>query len=671
MTLVGEDAGDETTALKRDHEAAAAAAGMGELDPDDPGTKKDPPDVAFASGKSSDILIVPRPKRDDGDDFVGLRKEELQKYASDPYWVRLRVILLVLCAVAWLAMLVAAIVIIVVAPKCPPRPDQEWWETAVVYRLNPNSFLDTVGDGKGDLKGIEKKLDYLKELKVTAVNLGPFYPSPWDDFGYDVSNFQSICGHYGKMEDFTALLLSLHKQGMKLILDFIPNHTSRKHKWFVQSRNNSDASNHFKDFYVWRHGKVGANETLPPNNWLNVYGNSAWTLDEARGEFYYHRYSAKEPDLNLNNPEVIRLLDEALNFWLEKEVDGFNLIGVEHLFEPKDLDGDNTKIQLETYQLIGHWRELLNNFSFSEKLRKSRRFSRLMIADLNRAANESVEFFEHNGRPGAHLPTNKVLQNLAKNCSAECVFSSLNSWSETIRSIPKIANWQVGDYNTSRIVTRMGGKEYLNAINMLLLTLPGTALIYNGDELGMKDVVTEPSIKYLFPQDLIFRIGQHSPMQWSDKPNAGFTLGTPWIPIAEGYSETNVEAETAHGSGTGHIKVFQSVAALKQEPSVQWGQFSVALNKSVVFFVRQAEGFAGFLVAINFGPHASTVVFRESSLKDLLPEKGEIVATTHNFGETGRHENYREGTTINLGAAIYLKPAEGIVLKWVPEVSYL
>lgn len=154
MTLVDEDAGDETTALKRDHEAAAAAAGMGELDPGDPGTKKDPPDVAFASGKSSDVLIVPLPKRDDGDEFVGLRKEELQKYASDPYWVRLRVILLVLCAVAWLAMLVAAVVIIVVAPKCPPRPDQEWWEAAVVYRLNPNSFLDTDVDGKGDLKGV-------------------------------------------------------------------------------------------------------------------------------------------------------------------------------------------------------------------------------------------------------------------------------------------------------------------------------------------------------------------------------------------------------------------------------------------------------------------------------------------------------------------------------------
>lgn len=152
MTLVDEDADDETTALKRDHEAAAAA-GTGELDHGTP-TTKDPPAVAFASGKSSDVLIVARPKHDYDDEFVGLRKEELQKYASDPYWVRLRVILLILCAVVWLAMLVAAVVIIVVAPKCPPRPDQEWWEAAVVYQLNPNSFLDTKGDGKGDLKGV-------------------------------------------------------------------------------------------------------------------------------------------------------------------------------------------------------------------------------------------------------------------------------------------------------------------------------------------------------------------------------------------------------------------------------------------------------------------------------------------------------------------------------------
>lgn len=131
-----------------------------------------------------------------------------------------------------------------------------------------------------------------------------------------------------------------------------------------------------------------------------------------------------------------------------------------------------------------------------------------------------------------------------------------------------------------------------------------------------------------------------------------------------------LQAETAHGSGTSHVKVFQSLAALKQEPSIQWGEFSIALNKSVVFYVRQAEGFAGYLVAINFGPQASTVNFRESHLKDALPEEGEIVATTHNFGETGRHENYRQKTVINLGTAVYLKPTEGIVLKWEPKTSF-
>lgn len=666
MTRAEKELGDEKTALKSsDHEESSTIP----TEANSSLKTKDSLSVAFVNGSersADDLIIDVRGKDDDG--FVGLKKEDLQKFASDPYWVRLRIIFLVLFAVIWVAMLVAAIVIIVVAPKCPPRPDQEWWEAAVIYQLNPNSFLDANGDdGKGDLKGIEKKLGYIKDLKVTALNLGPIYPSPRKDFGYDIYDFKRVCDHYGTLDDFVELLVALHKQGMKLILDFIPNHTSLKHNWFVESRNNSDSSNKFRDFYIWR--PAGQNGT-PPNNWLNVYGEPAWTLDDARNEYYYHSYSKDEPDLNLRNQDVVRLLDDALNFWLEKEVDGFRLIGAEHFFEPEGLEVDNTKVQPETYELIGRWRELMNNFSFSEKIRKSRRFSRLLIVDIDETANKSVEFFNHNGRPGAHLPTNKVLQRLTKPSSANEVYSLLNEWSEVIRSISKIANWQVGDYNTSRVVTRMGGKDYLNAINMLLLTLPGTAMVYNGDELGMKDVVLEANGSYSFSQNLIPRAGQHSPMQWSDKLQAGFTSGTPWIPIAEGYAETNIEAETAHGSGTSHVKVFQSLAALKQEPSFRWGQFSVAVNKSVVFYVRQAEGFAGYLVAINFGPQASTVNFRESHLKDMLPEEGEIVATTHNFGEAGRHENYRQKAVINLGTAVYLKRTEGIVLKWEPKTSF-
>jgi glycosidase len=206
---------------------------------------------------------------------------------------------------------------------------------------------------------------------------------------------------------------------------------------------------------------------------------------------------------------------------------------------------------------------------------------------------------------------------------------------------------------------------------MLLLTLPGTIFVYNGDELGMKDATFDPNLNYSLPQALQSRAGPFSPMQWSDKPNAGFTSGKPWIPVADDYHVTNVETQTAHGSGMSHIKVFESLIALKKEPSFQWGKFVVGVEKSILFYIRQAEGFAGYLVAINFGPKAATANFKESFVSEMVPDEAEIVASTYNFDGTGRSKDYEDKTVIKLTSVIYLKPTEGIVLKWEPKVSFL
>lgn len=630
--------------------------------------------------RTSEVSIVDKDKRSD-EEFVGLTKEELMKYASDPFWRRLRIVLMVLFVVGWVVMLAAAVAIIVVAPKCPPRPDLDWWQKTIVYHVHPQSFLASNRQDFGDINGIHDKLGYLKdELHVDAVCIGPMNPTPNFKYGYNIIDYDSICRHhYGSYEDFEKLRVALHKKSMKLILDFIPNHTSRKHPWFKKSSKNESS---YADFYIWHPGSKASDGTpLPPNDWHNVFGESAWTHDPDRQEYYYHAYSEDEPDLNLTNPAVIAELDASLKLWLDRGVDGFRFYGVEHLVESANLTraddmGDDqlpppTSFQPQSYELVTHWRELLDDYSHNDGKSKTQYYPRVLIAEVSGSAEQTAQFMKCGEKLGAHIATNVALTNVKKGCTADCVHRVINDWYTVARKDELWSNWQLGSVDTSRVASRMGDSRYVNVLNMLLLTLPGTAMVYYGEEIGMKNVTLDSTYcEHKSSMDNPCHVTNRAPMQWSDGLFAGFTTGnSTWIEVCDDYHSVNVEAQLAHGSGVSALSVFAGVSKLREEPSFQWGEFYAAKSGNIYYYVRQAERFDGYLVAINLGPNPSTVDFTADAPvggRLPLPSSGEVVATTGNFAGAGRSDAFKLGTAVEM-SGVYLEPGEGIILSWPPE----
>lgn len=296
-------------------------------------------EVAFNSLEKDDVKIA----FDDSPD-APLKPTEKEIAAHR----KTRLILVALFGVVVLVLVVVAIVIIAVSPRCSPKTtpapgkanetdDDSWWKHAVIYQLYPRSFFDNSGDGNGDLKGISSKLDYFAELGVNALLLNPIYKS---NGGYDVENYTSIDTLFGNMDDFENLLKDAKEKGLKIIMDFIPNHTSKKHPWFEESKKSKTGPK--RDWYIWRNG-TGENGTEPPNNWLSVSGGSAWTYDSASEQFYLHQFKEEQPDLNLRNQEVKDELKKAMKFWLDKGVDGFRFDSVQYYAENDTFEDEPTQ----------------------------------------------------------------------------------------------------------------------------------------------------------------------------------------------------------------------------------------------------------------------------------------------------------------------------------------
>lgn len=616
--------------------------------------------------------------------FVGLSKEELMKYADDPYWKKVRLALLIIFWVAWVAILAAAIVIIVIAPKCPPRRDLDWWQTSAVYRVYPRSFKDAKGeDGVGDIAGIHEKLGYLRnELNVTALSLGPIYPTENADFGYDITNFSDISPEFGTMEEFDNLRIAMHKMGMKLIMEFVPNHSSDKHPWFIESEKGTEE---FKDFYVWHAGSGAAGE---PNNWKSRYGGSAWTWSKTRQAWYYHQLGEHQPDLNLRSKEVKEHLKDVLSFWLKKGVDGFRVDSAAYLFENlngtmdepangkselndyNNYDHIHTTYQPESYEIMTSWREVLD--AVSEDTQKSRF---LMVTSYG-TPEQNAGFFQYNEKNGAQLATNMNLLGVKQGCRASCIFDLINGTDTESEMWP---NWQLGNEDNSRMATRVG-EEWVNAFNMLVMTIPGTPFPYYGEEIGMHDVALtfnqtkDPAgLKWNAENYMNYsRDPERTPMQWSYEENGGFSAPgvTPWLPLAADFMNRNVKTQQAHGSGLTNLEAFATYVTLREEPSLQWGSMEVGVTRDVLFYVRQAQGFPGVLVAVNLGPGEITVNFvEEAPRKGLVPPKAKVVASTANFDQD-RASDFEVGTEVGLDN-VYLKPTEGLVVRWeaddIPE----
>jgi len=507
-----------------------------------------------------------------------------------------------------------------------------WWQRGIIYQVYPRSFMDSNGDGVGDLAGLISRLDYLRWLGVDAVWISPLYPSPMKDFGYDVADYTAIHPLFGTLADFDRLIGEAHARDLKVILDFVPNHSSDQHPWFVESRSSRD--NPKRNWYIWRDPGAGGR---PPNNWLSCFGGSAWEYDPHTEQYYYHAFLREQPDLNWRNPEVVEAMLNVLRFWLERGVDGFRVDVLWHLIEddqfrdnppnPSWREGTDpyqkliplyTTDQAEVHGVIARMRRLVNQYQ-----------DRVLIGEIYLPVERLVQYYGAD-LGGVHIPFN--FQLLLANWQARDIARIIGEYEAALpqRGWP---NWVLGNHDRSRIASRVGLAQARVAA-MLLLTLRGTPTLYYGDEIGMRDVKIPPEkIQDPFEKNVpgrgLGRDPQRTPMQWSAAKNAGFTEGEPWLPIAEDYAQVNVEAERDDPDSMLTLYT-QLIKVRRGESALEVGQFEpMDADGDLLTYVRRDRESA-FLIALNLGLQQQVINFSNKA------SEGRIVLSTY-LDRAGEH----------------------------------
>ncbi len=531
-----------------------------------------------------------------------------------------------------------------------------WWQESVIYEIYVRSFLDTNGDGTGDLPGVTQRLDYLSEvLGVDAIWLTPFYPSPQKDFGYDVADYCAVDPTYGTLDDFDELVAAAHRRGLKVIVDYVPNHTSDEHPWFTVSRSSRD--NPKRDWYIWV--DPGPEGGLP-NNWLSAFGGPAWEWDPHTQQYYLHSFLSAQPDLNWRNPEVEEAMFDVVRFWLERGVDGFR-IDVAHriLKDPELRDNPPRSVDTETrFKSLDVYDSQLHVYDMGhpdthDTYRRLRRIMDAYDPDRPRAAFGEIHIFDYpewatyygEELDELHMPFNFHLLSAA--WEADVVRAVVDSIEA---ALPEGAwpNWVLGNHDRSRIATRIGPAQARVAA-VLLLTLRGTPTLYYGDELGMRDVpiptgLAQDPYEHRVPSLGVGRDPERTPMQWTPGPQAGFCPPhvTPWLPVASDAEHVNVAVE--QDDPTSMLRLYQRLLRLRRtEPALSVGDYAPVLARGDVLAYSREHGRRRLLVALNLGGRA-----REVALPPAL--SGDIVLSTH----LGRHG------TVDVNLA--LRPHEAIVV---------
>lgn len=483
---------------------------------------------------------------------------------------------------------------------------QPWWHGATIYQVYPRSFQDTNGDGIGDLEGIRRRLGYLAELGIDAVWVSPFYPSPMADFGYDVADYCGVDPIFGRLDDFDRLVAAAHAYGLRIILDFVPNHTSERHPWFVESRKGRTSPK--RDWYIWRDPAPGGG---PPNNWLSHFGGSAWEFDRASGQYYYHAYLKEQPDLNWRNPAVRAAMMDVLRFWLWRGVDGFRVDVIWHLMKDAAFRDDppnphyrpgqpeierhlplRSTDQPEVHEVIGEMRRTLAAFG-----------DKLLIGEIYLPMERVVTYYGAK-LAGVHLPFN--FQLIGARWQARYLARLIEAYE---RALPRGAwpNWVLGNHDRSRVASRVGPAQARVAA-MLLLTLRGTPTLYYGDELGMTDVpvpaeAAQDPWEKNEPGIGVGRDPVRAPMRWSRAQGAGFTTGAPWLPIGP-VPHMNVSDETADPRSM--LSLHRQLLMLRRvRPALALGDYEGIEAKGDVLAYRRRHAQGGVqedvFVALNLG----------------------------------------------------------------------
>jgi alpha-glucosidase len=513
------------------------------------------------------------------------------------------------------------------------RGDQNWWRQGIFYQTYPRSFQDSNGDGVGDIRGILARLPYLTSLGIDAVWLSPIYPSPMADFGYDISDYTGIDPLFGDMADFDTLMSAVHAAGLRIILDLVPNHTSARHPWFLESRGSRDSSK--RDWYIWRDPNPDGG---PPNNWLSEFGGSAWQYDELTGQYYYHAFLAEQPDLNWRNPSVRAAIYDVMRFWLGKGVDGFRVDVLWHLIKdaafrdnppnPNYVEGrpPHEKLlaqystdQPEVLEVVAEMRRVIDEFD-----------SRVLIGEIYLPLHRLVAYYGNN-LGGAQMPFNfALLSTLWSARSIEKIIADYEG------ALPAGAwpNWVLGNHDRPRVASRVG-REQARVAAMLLLTLRGTPTLYYGDEIGMHQVaiareqVSDPFEKNV-PGIGVGRDGCRTPMQWDATAHAGFSTAKPWLPLADDYAHENVvNLEADSGS---ILNLYKALIALRRKlPQLVTGIYRpVAAQGDILLYRRDDDG-GSLVIALNLGAapvsvaSSSTGLDREILLSTFLDRQGEPI----------------------------------------------
>jgi len=482
-----------------------------------------------------------------------------------------------------------------------------WWQRGVIYQIYPRSFQDSNGDGVGDIPGIVSRLDYIADLGVDAIWLSPHYPSPQDDFGYDVADYTDVDPMYGTLADFDELVKEAHCRDLKVMVDFVPNHSSSRHPWFIESA--SEPTSLKRDWYVWRDPKPDGS---PPNNWVSLFGGPAWEMDDTTGQYYLHSFLVSQPDLNWRNPELEREMLNVLRFWMDRGVDGFR-IDVAQRCMKDPLLRDNPPVALldpTAYKFNPEWAATDHIYDSADEdihllFRKFRAVldeypERFSIAEIHEWDWERWASYFGGGR-GLHMPFN--FAPLTAGIHADRLREIIISM-ERVLPAGAWPNWVVGNHDEKRIATRLGWEESL-AMAVLLLTLRGTPTIYYGDEIGM----VETEIPAHLQQDPYGRRvpgqgrdGCRTPMQWSAATHSGFSSpDTPstWLPVHPDHVRHNVEMEL--GEPGSRLELYRRLLRLRRaQPALHGGAIEVLPSAAGVLSYRRSHpGGDSFVIVAN------------------------------------------------------------------------
>ena len=508
---------------------------------------------------------------------------------------------------------------------------KNWWKEAVVYQIYPRSFMDSNGDGIGDLKGITSKLDYLKELGIDVIWLSPVYQSPNDDNGYDISDYQAIMEEFGTMEDFDEMLSEAHKRGLKIVMDLVVNHTSDEHRWFVESRKAEE--NAYSDYYIWREGKEGMQ---PPNNWGSCFGGSAWQYDEERGMYYLHLFSKKQPDLNWDNPMVRQDVFDMMTWWCEKGIDGFRMDVISMISKTKEMpDG-------EINGLYGDYGPYCVHGPNIHKYLK----------EMNEKVLSKYDLMTVGETPGVTVEQAKLYAGEESN-ELSMVFQfehvdahgKYGKWTDEKMPLPELkkilSKWQTELYGKAwnslfwdnhdqpRAVSRFGNDspQYRDVSAKMLATclhmMQGTPYIFQGEELGMTNYPFESPADFRDIESIhayeewcesgrvnhdifwpcitfISRDNARTPVQWDDSENAGFTTGIPWIQVNPNYKEINAKKEMSDLDSVFHY--YQKLIALRKKYAlIVYGKYEMLFedDENLFVYTREMKG-EKLLTVCNF-----------------------------------------------------------------------